>query len=164
MTISYMLSSSRIYHDNNEVAQICIFRFCQWKNLELNIQLSMNDFSVHRSQTSTLSFCLQQSFKSSIFKFWNFQKSLVYIVISSPTYLCHLPYPKKITQMFIPESLVEEGSAVVFTIIVIFTNLIHHLCYQRTSLMFFFFTESLVEEGSARCTAVGRPTPGRCTP
>ena len=23
-------------------------RFCQWKNLELNIQLSMNDFSVHR--------------------------------------------------------------------------------------------------------------------
>ena len=34
---------------------------------------------------------------------------------------------------------------------------------QRTSLMF-FVTESLVEEGSARCTAVGRPTPGRCTP
>ena len=23
-------------------------RFCQWKNLELNLQLSMNDFSVHR--------------------------------------------------------------------------------------------------------------------
>lgn len=23
-------------------------RFCQWKNLELNIQLTMNDFSVHR--------------------------------------------------------------------------------------------------------------------
>ena len=23
-------------------------RFCQWKNLELNINLSMNDFSVHR--------------------------------------------------------------------------------------------------------------------
>ena len=23
-------------------------RFCQWKNLELNITLSMNDFSVHR--------------------------------------------------------------------------------------------------------------------
>ena len=23
-------------------------RFCQWKNFELNIQLSMNDFSVHR--------------------------------------------------------------------------------------------------------------------
>ncbi len=23
-------------------------RFCQWKNFELNIQLTMNDFSVHR--------------------------------------------------------------------------------------------------------------------
>ncbi|KAK6057086.1 hypothetical protein COOONC_05399 [Cooperia oncophora] len=23
-------------------------RFCQWKNLELNMQLTMNDFSVHR--------------------------------------------------------------------------------------------------------------------
>ena len=23
-------------------------RFCQWKNLEFNIQLTMNDFSVHR--------------------------------------------------------------------------------------------------------------------
>ena len=23
-------------------------RFCQWRNLELNIQLSMDDFSVHR--------------------------------------------------------------------------------------------------------------------
>lgn len=31
-------------HENHEL----IHRFCQWKNLELNIQLSMNDFSVHR--------------------------------------------------------------------------------------------------------------------
>lgn len=23
-------------------------RFCQWKNLELNMQLTMNDFSIHR--------------------------------------------------------------------------------------------------------------------
>ena len=86
-----MLSSK----NNNKVDQICIFRFCQWKNLELNIQLSMNDFSVHRSQTSTLSFCLQQSFKSSIFKFWNFQQSLVYIVHG-----CRFPHHRIFTNLY----------------------------------------------------------------
>ena len=49
-------------------------RFCQWKNLELNLQLSMNDFSVHRiigrggfgevkSNHFASHFCVQPTFK-----------------------------------------------------------------------------------------------------
>lgn len=33
---------------SNETCSEKYTRFCQWKNLELNIQLTMNDFSVHR--------------------------------------------------------------------------------------------------------------------
>lgn len=38
------------YRINNEFVRCSdkYTRFCQWKNLELNIQLTMNDFSVHR--------------------------------------------------------------------------------------------------------------------
>jgi hypothetical protein len=35
-----------LFDEENWIFFFC--RFCQWKNLELNITLSMNDFSVHR--------------------------------------------------------------------------------------------------------------------